>query len=747
MHIRMTNKEKKIFVFVIFISLIIVFFPYLFMGRKYLNTFDTLNLHIPFYTEFRNKIYSGDSLFWSHNFLFGSSFLTGKAFYLTTDIFSYIFLLFPFLEVVDALFVIQLIKCIVSYVLMYYFLNEFNISFKSKIIGSLAYTFSGWIFLFYGMLTFSSFAVLLPLLFIGIEQYLKNNRIVLIFISVILLIFSNFYLFYSLSLFLVFYWIARYLLYINDKFIFKEFIKKTLFLLLIYLLGMAVTSPIMIPAVDGMINNPRISGSGASEILWRPLRIYFDMFIKFISSPIYVSKPCNTVLQSNYYRLDQIGLFTTSCSCLLLPQILFIDSKRKRIICLIFSIITALFLFTQTGCSIFHGFSEPSFRWTLFITFVICFIFPYLLDRKEKINKNVLIISYLIYIVISLVFIIHYKMHFTAKVQFFAIALSLLLMGIYICLIIKNNQLIHYLILIEVVGLGLISNLLWKDKFQNSYCYDFIPSNYFQTIDDKNEFYRVWIADEHVDMDYNKDFNYNTNLVLNYKGFYSYDSEYESYLTDLIKSYGQYFQWYGFSYEGITTVASAKYYVAKSEEEIPNDNIKLIEKIGNSDYYLYFNNDYRQFGYTNNNVYSFEKWIYEGTEIKDQIIKDNLIINDEDIQHYKLNNLQQVESHYLSNLKYASDSFDGDITTETDELLFLSIPYNKGWKIYCDNKELNRIITDAGFVSVLVPKGNHHIHMRYVPYGFKAGCIISVVSILAFVLIINKNKFIKVNKK
>lgn len=747
MNIKMTNKEKKIFVSVIFVSLIVVFFPYFFMGRKYLNTFDTLNLHIPFYTEFRNKIYSGDSMFWSHNFLFGSSFLTGKAFYLTTDIFSYIFLLFPFLEVVDALFVIQLIKCVVSYILMYYFLNEFNISFKSKIVGSLAYTFSGWIFLFYGMLTFSSFAVLLPLLFLGIEQYLKRNKSLLIFISVILLIFSNFYLFYSLSLFLIFYWIARYLLYIEGKFVFKAFLKKTLFLILIYLLGMAVTSPIMIPAVDGMINNPRIAGSGANEILWKPLRIYFDMFIKFISSPVYVSKPCNTVLQSNYYRLDQIGLFTTSCSCLLLPQIFALESKRKRIVCWVFSIIAILFLFTQTGCSIFHGFSEPSFRWTLMITFVICFVLAYFLDRKDKINKKLLLVSYLFYLIISLVLIFHYKMYSVAKVQFFDIVLSLLLMCIYICLIIKNSHLIHYLILVEVIGLGLISNILWKDKFQNSYSYDFIPDNYFQIIDNSNEFYRVWIANEHVDMDYNEDFNYNTNLVLNYKGFYSYDSEYESYLTDLIKSYGQYFQWYGFSYEGITTTASAKYYVAKNEEEIPNDNIKFIEKIGSSEYNLYLNNDYRQFGYTNNNVYSFDKWIYEGTDVKDQILKDYLVISDEDIIVNKLDNLQQATSHHLTNLKYTSDTFDGDIIAETDELLFLSIPYNKGWKIYCDDIELNKIVTDAGFVSVLVPKGNHHIHIRYIPYGFKVGCVISMISILTFVLLINKNKLIKINKK
>lgn len=736
------KKEKIAFFIVIGISILLIFFPYFFMGRKYLTTFDTANLHISFYTEFRNKIYSGESLLWSHNFLFGSSFLTGKTFYLTTDIFSYIFLLFPFLEVVDALFVIQLIKSVVSYVGMYRFLDEFNFSFKSKIVGSIVYTFSGWFFLFYGMPTFASFAALIPFFFTAIEHYLKDDKKIEVIVTTIILICSNFYFFYSLSLFLVFYWITRYLLY-ADKFIFKEFFKKTITLIFIYVLSIGITTPIFIPTVYGMINNSRISESGVTDILWSPLRIYADMFVKFISSPVYVSKHVNTVLQSNYYRLDQIGLFTSSCACLLLPQFFVASKKKNKIIVGCFIIIMLTFLFTQFGCSLFHGFAEPSFRWTLFLTFVICVLFTYLINKIEYINFKLLLITFIFYLLISLLIIFHYKVYSVAKVYFCVLLLSLILMFVYLLLIWKKSSLLYVVVIFEVVLLGFVSNYLWKNDYQNKYTYDFIPKNYFKSFDDNNEFYRIWISQYNVDMDYEKDFNYNSNLQLGYKSFYSYDSEYESSLTNLIKSYGQYFQWYGFTYDGIITAASGKYYVAKNEDELPNPNFQFVEQIGDSEYNLYLNKDYRLFGYTNNNVYPFEKWDYEDTLTKDQYIKNYLVISEKDINDYKLNDLSQCQSHHLEKLEYTNTSFDGDIETTTDELLFFSIPYNEGWKIYCDGELLNIIKADSGFMSVLIPEGKHHIHLEYFPYGMNTGFIIMTVSLLLLMFICLKKKGIQ----
>ena len=737
----MNKKEKIIFVSIILVSILIVYFPYLFMDREFYNSYDTLNTHIPFYTEFRNKIYSGDSILWSHNFLFGSSFLTGKAFFLTSDIFSYVFLLFPFLEVVDALFVMMLIKNIISYYGMYRFLSEFNFNFKTKIVCSLAYTFSGWFFLLYGMPTFVSFAAILPFFFTGIEKYLKDNKTLEIVLTTPILICSNFYFFYSLSIFLVFYWIARYLLYSSSDFKFLNFFKKTIILLFLYCIGIGISAPIIVPAIYEMLNNARATSVDSLNILWEPLNIYINMFIKFVSSPAYINKPYNAVLQSNYYRLDQIGLFTSCCTCIVLPQLYSLVSGKKRKIIVIFSVIACLFLFTQYGCSIFHGFSEPSFRWTLFLTFLFCILLAYVFNNIEKISKKLLIITLVCYLALIILIIFNYQIFQNSKSQSLFLSLSLFLMIIYTIGLIKHDDKILYLIACEIVIIGFISNYMWKDTYQKSYQYDFIPNNYFQSIDDSDEFYRIWIANENVDMDYQKDFNFNSNLVLGYKGLYSYDSTYQTSINHLLKSYEQYYQWYSFVNNGIMNAVSTKYYVAKNEYEIPNSNIQFIEKIGNSNYNLYLNKDYKKFGYMNNNVISLEDWSSCDIYTKDELINNYLIISDSDISSYNLNDLSEIAPNSLSNLSYTSNTINGDISTNEDGLLFLSIPNDKGWHIYCDGIELTKIQTNAGFISVIVPQGNHHINAKYFPYGLKLGCVFMVLSISIYLLI--RKKFIK----
>ena len=745
---KMDKKKKTIFFALILLSLLIIFFPYIFLGRKFFNSYDTLNQHIPFYTEFRNKIYGGESIFWSHNFMFGGSFLTGKTFYLTTDIFSYIFLLFPFLEVVDVLFLLQLLKSFLSYIGMFRFLDEFNFSFKSKITCSIVYTFSSWIFLFYGMQSFISFVALIPFFFTGIEHYLKENKTIEVFIFTILLIGSNYYLFYSLSIFLIFYWIIRYCLYKSIKTDVKLFVKRTIFLIIIYLLAVGVSSPILIPVIYEMLHNTRVVYSGTSGFLWKPFSIYIDILLKFISSPIYVSKGYETILQSNYYRIDQIGLFISSCFCVLFPQVFIICPKQKKKICIISTLLILLFLLTQFGCSMFHGFSEPSFRWTIFVLFVFCIIFAYILDRIYLVNKRMLVISLSINIVIGLLLIFGFDMFNSSRIQLITLSISLILMIFYSFFIITNYKYIYYIIIFEIIVQGLTANCLWKDRFQNSYSYDFIPEKYFEKMNIHDEFYRVWISDYYVDMDYNCDFNFNNNLILGYKGLYIYDSAYQASLFPLMKSYNQMYHWYKLPYDGIMTATSTKYYVAKNIEDIPNQNIEYVEKIGNSEYNLYLNKDYKMFGYTNNNVCSFQNWNSIDLYVKDALLKDNLIINENDIVENKIEDLEKTDTHYLTNLSYTSDTIDGDIETTTDELLFLSIPYDRGWNIYCDENIMKKIQTDGGFMSILVPKGVHHIHMEYKPFGFSVGCIISFVSICIFVLIIvfNKKDIISIKK-
>ena len=71
----------------------------------------------------------------------------------------------------------------------------------ANIIGALSYAFSAWVIFFLGQMPFVSFYALLPLYFIGIELYFRKDRHILFIISVAILLFTNYYFFFSLSMF------------------------------------------------------------------------------------------------------------------------------------------------------------------------------------------------------------------------------------------------------------------------------------------------------------------------------------------------------------------------------------------------------------------------------------------------------------------------------------------------------------------------------------------------------------------
>lgn len=101
-----------------------------------------------------------------------------------------------------------------------------------------------------------------------------------------------------------------------------------------------------------------------------------------------------------------------------------------------------------------------------------------------------------------------------------------------------------------------------------------------------------------------------------------------------------------------------------------------------------------------------------------------------DIQANKLeNNRLKVSTLHDNYIK-------GTVNTENDGLLYLSIPYNKGWKVYIDGKEQETYIADIAFTGVDIKRGTHTVELKYKPVGFYAGLIMCGAGIVVFVLIL-----------
>ncbi|MDO5417298.1 MAG: YfhO family protein [Lachnospiraceae bacterium] len=73
---------------------------------------------------------------------------------------------------------------------------------------------------------------------------------------------------------------------------------------------------------------------------------------------------------------------------------------------------------------------------------------------------------------------------------------------------------------------------------------------------------------------------------------------------------------------------------------------------------------------------------------------------------------------------------EGTVTAQEAGPFFTSIPYDEGWKVMVDGRELeSRKIFDA-FLGFDLTAGTHQISMEYTPPGLKAGAAISGVSIV-----------------
>ena len=79
-------------------------------------------------------------------------------------------------------------------------------------------------------------------------------------------------------------------------------------------------------------------------------------------------------------------------------------------------------------------------------------------------------------------------------------------------------------------------------------------------------------------------------------------------------------------------------------------------------------------------------------------------------------------------------SAKADITTEKEQQLVTTIPYDKGWTATLDGKEVPITAFQDGFISVTIPSGTHHLELSFLPQGFVIGVCLFFGCIALFIL-------------
>lgn len=117
--------------------------------------------------------------------------------------------------------------------------------------------------------------------------------------------------------------------------------------------------------------------------------------------------------------------------------------------------------------------------------------------------------------------------------------------------------------------------------------------------------------------------------------------------------------------------------------------------------------------------------------------------------------IEKLKSNGTLDIDSVSDTeIKGKIDASIDGIMYMSIPYEKGWSVYVDGEKQKAVpvcnntyserdgtISHKGsMMGIRLKKGSHTIELKYCPEGFVLGAVISVVCLAAFVFIILYNR-------
>lgn len=734
-------KKKIFFKHLILFSLmvLIIFLPFI-LGYLHYSGYDINNEYVYFIQELRNNILKGKIVFWSYDSFLGNSIWASKSFYYVGDIFFYIGALMVWLDVVSALYLTHIIKIILGFSLFYYFLRSLKCKYNTCFIFSFIYCLSSWPLIFYGQPMFLTFYYLLPILFIAIERYLIKKEILLIYLSGFILVASNFYLFYSASLFLVFYWVVRY--YINEETNFKTFVFRSIYPVTIYCLGAMSFCFVLLPTINLLKSNPRVTSENM-HFIFKEYNVYLNIVNSMISKASNISNS-NRLFSSNFYALDQVGIYSSALSLVFFPCFVARQTKTVKRIIKVCLFLILVILFSSFGNSVMHGFSEPSFRWTFNLQSSLIIMAAVGYDREYFDFKLVKKVCVALFVLAAILFM-NLK-SFKINLDILLIVASLVFFVLF-SLFRKNKKLILVFSIIETLPVFIYGVFVYSQKYGKN---EIIEKTLFKNTDTLNilkkddDFFRTDFSFYHSDINFEKEFRYNIGMYYGFHTTMGYESTYHPNVKRFLTINNHNFWWHHIiAYEGKRLV-STKYYVVKDEQELQRPNMKYVAKLGNSDFKIYEDPNYLPFGSTYDEIVD-EKILYENYDMYGHlsVMNDKLAV----LSNSKVKDLpiQKGKRSYLKNVKVKDDYIEGEIEVESNQMLFVSFPYDNGWNFYVDGQKTEVYMANASFMSIYIPKGKHFVQMKYRQPNLRKGIIISFTSFGLFVLILYFKKGIEKN--
>lgn len=830
----MSEKKKKLIIWGLsfLIPIIIMLIAYVVIGvfpfgNKSVLIMDASGQYVDIFAKYRDIIVNFKSVFYSWSKGLGGDVYSMFGYYAMSPL-SLTLILVPIKFLTEGILALTLLKIGLCGLTFNYYLNKsFNKHDISTAIFSTIYALVAYNIVYSLSLMWIDGVIILPLLVLGIERFIKENKKMLLILSLAYIIISNYYIGYMLCVFACLYFIYYYF-YNNPIKLNRDFFDKFSKFILYIFVGVGLSAIVLVPAYFGLKSG----------------RMDFDksQFIPHLNINFfpYVFK----LLSGGYDTIKQAGMPNIGSTILSLFLVFLtmlrtdLDKKKKWIRFGLISIIFASFLINTINV-IWQGFQIPiwfPFRYSFVFSFVLIFIaFDNFSNMKSYNIKEVK------YMTIFMITIFLATCLFTDNIRIYSkyipLAASVIFLILYAFIYAKkgsNKNIVLYIVILELIfnTTFLVKSLNKEFKYDKRSDYvDFVnqykPVIKYINNNDKS-FYRI-----------EKTFNRSRNdsFSLSYNGVSHFTSLYNRDNQDFLGKLGFVNHQFWVVYNNGGTLFSDSLlnvkYILSDKEKMPYYNIykdlndttvyenpyalplgfminkdledikttnpfelqnnilnsmlntediqyfkkKKIEKIKyeniskSKDGYMYsfdkekpnyISYDLRKNSnptyvyitskqYKEVNLYLNDKFIgpamnKENRQIRNLYTTDrNMNVKVElgnknkymyDVYFYELDftkfkkAINDLKKNDLKINKIKDGYISANINVDDNQMLFTSIPYEKGWTIKVDGKIVEYKKVYDAFIGFNLEKGNHKLEFNYTSYGFKAGVIVSAISLL-----------------
>lgn len=701
----------------------IIILPFIIIGKGVLVIWADYNVQqIPF-GEIMNHSLKEGSFLWSWYNELGSNFIGTFSFYNLFSPFSIISYLFPARWYPYLSGWLMILKFGVAGLSSYLFLSRYVKNKNYAIIGSLLYAFSGYqlnsvIFHFYDSIC------LFPFLLYAIDNLMYDNKKCRLPFFVALMAFTNWFMFIGQCVFVA--------IYVIIKLIFKEYqftIKKVLYLGFEYLLGIMISSTILIPSFLYTIDNPRIDDSWSlvSMLFYGHPTKYIEIF-RSLFFPSEIMHVRAFLTQSNF---DSVEFYLPFIGMILIISYII---KKFKSWDSILMLVLIIFMFIPVLNSSFFAFKTNYYaRWFYMATLIGSLLSIKGLEEKISVNKGIIIscISLVLmlglYLVLTIVYPNRNFIFDESYIVFILVFTIINLVSNYYIFRIKNikhrNNVLFIGIILYISFWGIFT--VYKYRYEG-----------FKFNNDINNYFNVY-----KQLDFNDLSRTNSSKSCGYNlGYLLYNSNIKTFNSNMNGSNFEFYQGIDYS-RGVTTeidnpninnFLSVKYIIS-CYDDLNSLGYKKVQE--NSIYAKYENPEFREMGLVLNNYISTEKFAKFKTDKKYKTLLNKIVLTNKQIKKYK--NLYNNNTNVLSNkFQNINNGFNSDITLDGEKLILYTVPFDSGWTATNNDKKVKIEKVDNGLMAIKGLKGNNKIRFSYFPPGLKEGIVVSIVSILIYISII-----------